>query len=220
MSKDAKKIKPASLKIFQKFGWLVLRPILKLLTGYRFLTDGDINDLKRPLLIIANHQTFLDPALIGTVLPLNCPVYPIYFMTKGAIMATPILGGFLKLCGAFAARRGEGMENALKQSEQILQSGYSVVFFPQGKLFPEFKIEQGRAGVSALALQTGVSILPVAILGLANFSWKNFFLRRYKVKIIIGQPFLLKEKLDQFNAAGNIEVGTQIIMREIKKLME
>jgi 1-acyl-sn-glycerol-3-phosphate acyltransferase len=220
MSKNTKKISPAGLSIAQKIGWLALRPILKLFTGCRLITRCDISDLKRPLLVVANHQTFLDPPLIGTVLPFNCPVYPIYFITKDSIMAAPFVGGFLKLCGAFAARRGEGLEKAIEEPRQILKSGYSVVFFPQGKRYPEFKIEQGRPGASLLALETNVNILPVAILGLADFSWKKFFLRRHKVKIIVGQPFALKEKLDQFYASGSIEIGVRIIMQEIKKLME
>lgn len=213
-------INPKILSITQKIGWIILRPLLKFFTGYRFSANCDIQDLKRPLIIVSNHLSFIDPSLIGTVLPFNCPAYPIYFFAKDTIITAPFWGGFLKLLGAFRAWRGQGLEKALEEPKQILQSGYSVMFFPQGKRFPEFKIEQGRPGATALALTTGVNVLPVAILGLSNFSWKNFFLRRHKVKTIIGQPFSLKEKLDQFYASGNIEVGTQIIMQEIKKLME
>lgn len=213
-------VSPESLSITQKIGWIILRPILKVFTGYRFSANCDIQDLKRPLIIVSNHLSFIDPPLIGTVLPINCPVYPIYFIAKDSLMTAPFWGGFLKLLGAFRAWRGRGLEKALEEPKQILQSGCSVMFFPQGKRFPEFKIEQGRPGAATLALKTGVSILPAAILGLNNFSWKNFFLKRHKVKIIFGQPFSLKEKLEQFYASDNIEVGTQIIMQEIKKLME
>jgi 1-acyl-sn-glycerol-3-phosphate acyltransferase len=120
------------------------------------------------------------------------------------------------------ARKHEGLEKSLAEPKQILQSGYSLVFFPQGKRYPyfEFRLEQGGPGAAVLAIQTQKPILPMAICGIPAFSWKNFFLRKYRVKVIVGQPFSLQEKLAQNYAEGNIEIGSQIIMREIQKLLE
>ncbi len=220
MSKN--QVNPTSLKIVQKIGWLALRPILKFFIRYRFRANCDIEDLKRPLIIASNHLSYLDPPILGTVLPFGSSVYPIYFIAKDSLMTAPVWGGFLKLLGAFRAWRGTGLEKSLAEPKQILERGCSLVIFPQGKRYPysEFKLEQGRPGVATLALGTGKPILPVAICGIQAFSWKNFFLRKYSVKVIIGKPFLLKEKLAQNYAEDNIEVGSQIIMREIQKLLE
>ncbi|OGZ34337.1 MAG: hypothetical protein A2Y98_00320 [Candidatus Portnoybacteria bacterium RBG_19FT_COMBO_36_7] len=217
-----RRINPTSLRICQKIGWLFLRPILKFFIHYRFLSNCDIKDLQSPLILVSNHLSYLDPPILGTVLPFGSPVYPVYFITKDTLMTTPVLGGFLKVLGALRAWRGEGLKKSLEAPKEVLQNSCSIVFFPQGKRYPfeEFKLEQGRPGAAFLALETGKPILPAAILGLANFSWKNFFLRRYRVKVIIGQPFLLAEKLAQNYTPQNIEVGTQIIMREIQKLMQ
>ncbi|OIO48180.1 MAG: hypothetical protein AUJ32_01110 [Parcubacteria group bacterium CG1_02_40_82] len=215
-------INPTSLRIVQKIGWLILRPILKFFIRYRFRVNCDIEDLKRPLIIASNHLSYLDPPILGTVLPFGSPAYPIYFITKDSLITAPFWGGFLKLLGALRAWRGKGMEKSLAEPKQVLEQGCSLVIFPQGKRYPfeEFKLEQGRPGVATLALGTGKPILPVAICGIQTFSWKNFFLRKYSVRVIIGKPFLLQEKLAQNYAEGNIEIGTQIIMREIQKLME
>jgi 1-acyl-sn-glycerol-3-phosphate acyltransferase len=215
-------INPTSLGIWQKIGWLALRPILKFFIRYRLSANCDIRDLKRPLIIVSNHLSYLDPPILGTILPFGCQVYPIYFIAKDSLMTTSIWGGFLKMLGALRAWRGEGLEKSLQAPKQVLQSGYSMVFFPQGKRYPyhEFALEQGRPGVATLALETGKPILPTAICGIPVFSWKNFFLRKYRVKVIVGHPFSLQEKLAANYAEGNIEVGTQIIMREIQKLLE
>ena len=215
-------INPTSLKVTQKIGWLVLRPILKFFIHYRLLSNCDIDDLKRPLIIVSNHLSYLDPPILGTILPFGSPAYPVYFIAKDTLMTAPVLGGFLKLFGALRARKHEGLEKSLAEPKEILQNDCSLVFFPQGRRYPyfEFKLEQGRPGAATLALQTQKPILPMAICGISTFSWKNFFLRKYSVKVIIGQPFMLGEKLAQNYAQGDVEVGTQIIMREIQKLLE
>lgn len=215
-------VNPTSLRIVQKIGWLIIRPILKFFTGYRFITNCDIGDMDSPFIVVSNHLSYLDPPILGTVLPFDSPVYPIYFIAKDSLMTTPFFGSFIKFFGAFRAWRGEGFQKALKEPRQILEAGCSLVFFPQGKRYPyqDFRLDQGRPGVATLALESGKPILPVAICGIQDFSWKNFFLRKYSVRVIIGKPFLLKEKLAQNYAQGNLEIGTQIIMREIQKLLE
>ena len=213
---------PTSFRIVQKIGWLVLRPILKFFIRYRFRAECEIDELKSPLIIASNHLSYLDPPILGTVLPFGSQAYPVYFITKDSLITAPFWGGFLKFLGALRAWRGTGLEKSLAEPKQILERGCSLVVFPQGKRYPynEFKLEQGRPGAATLAFETGKPILPMAICGIQAFSWKNFFLRKYSVKVIIGRPFMLGEKLAQNYVEGNLEVGTQIIMREIQKLME
>ncbi len=210
-------IDPKILKITQKIGWIILRPFLKFFTGYGLSADCDVKNLKSPLIIASNHVSFLDPPILGTILPINCPAYPAYFITKDKYMDIPVLGRFLKMLGAFRACRGEGIEKSLAEPKKILLNGCSVVFFPEGGLK---KGLIGKPGAAMLALQTNVPILPMAICGLENFSWPNFLLRNHRVKVMVGKPFLLKDKLAEFYASDNIELGTQIIMQEIKKLLE
>jgi len=211
----------ASLNITQKFGWLVLRPLLKFFIRYRCSTDCDLKDLTSPLIIVSNHISYLDPPIVGTVMPFGCPTYPVYFITKDKLMTAPFLGGFLKFFGAFRAWRGQGLEKSLKEPKEIIGRGCSLVFFPQGGKKPDFALEQGKPGAAALSLQTDTPILPVAICGLTPFSWKNLFLRQYRVRVKIGQPFSLKEKLTQhYIFEDNLEIATQIVMREIQKLLE
>jgi 1-acyl-sn-glycerol-3-phosphate acyltransferase len=216
------KISPTGLRITQKIGWIILRPILKFFIRYRLCANCDLADLRRPLIIVSNHLSYLDPPILGTILPFGSDAYPVYFIAKDSLMTTPIWGGFLKILGALRAWRGEGLDKSLQAPKEVLENGCSIVFFPQGKRYPnqDFALEQGRPGTAALALATNKPILPVAICGLTNFSWKNFFRRRYRVKVVVGQPFVLSEKLSQNYSPGNIEVGTQLVMREIQKLLE
>jgi len=213
------KLKTQQINLFQKIGWLILRPIFKFFTDYKLESESNIKNLTRPMIIVSNHVSFLDPLIIGTILPINSKVYPLYFITKDTIITTPLFGGFLKLFGAFRAWKGKGLEKSLEEPKKILQAGYSVVFFPQGHRYQEFKIEQGRPGTAALALATNKPILPIAICGLNPFSWKKFFLRKYKVKVKIGQPFWLKEEIIPA-ILTDLHHPTQIIMEKIEKLLK
>ncbi|MDD5590150.1 MAG: lysophospholipid acyltransferase family protein [Candidatus Portnoybacteria bacterium] len=208
------------LNIVQKIGWIILRPFFLFFAHFKYETEIDLNSLKRPIIIVANHETFIDTLLIGDALPFSCPIFPIYFIAADEYIKTPGLGSLMKLFGAFPACKGQGMEKSLEMPKKVLASGCSVFFFPQGRRCANFELEQGKPGAAILALQTNKIILPVAICGLSNFSWKGFFLRRHRVRIRIGKPFLLKDKLDEIYCPGNFEVGTQIIMEEIKKLLK
>lgn len=207
------------IKFSQKIGWITLRPILKFFIRYRLEIKASPGKFYRPLIVVSNHTSYLDPSIIGTILPFNSQVYPIYFITKDTVATVSLLGGFLKLLGAFRAWKGEGLQKALEEPKKILQNGYSVVFFPQGHRSPEFHADQGRPGAAALALETNKPILPIGISGLTNFSWKNFFLRKYHVKVKVGQPFSLKEKLGS-QTPPDLHQPTEIIMREIERLLE
>lgn len=196
-----------------------MRPFFLFFTRFSYETEADLSALRSPIIIVSNHVTFIDPFLIGSVLPKKCAILPIYFIAADEYMKIPGLGLFLKLFGAFPACKGQGIERSLERPRQILASAFSLFFFPQGKRCATFQIEQGRQGVSILALDANKMILPVAINGLSNFSWKGFFLRQHCVKIKFGKPFYLKDKLRELYCPGNCEVGTQVIMGEIKKLL-
>jgi len=177
---------------------------------------GDIEKLEKPLLIVANHTSNWDSPIIGTAM-ISCKLSPVYFITKDSLMTAPVLGGFLRLFGAFRAHKGEGMETSLIEPKEILENGYCVIFFPQGGRLAEFKTQEGRPGAAVLALQGGYPILPVAICGMTSVNFKDFFLRKNKVKVVIGQPFFLKNRLaDDF---FDLKIATKIIMGEIEALL-
>jgi 1-acyl-sn-glycerol-3-phosphate acyltransferase len=51
-----------------------------------------------PVLIVANHRSFLDPFLIGATLPAG---RPLNFMGKAELFARPRAGWYVSRCGCF-----------------------------------------------------------------------------------------------------------------------
>jgi len=203
---------------WQNFFGPIFCRIFQAMAGLQVSILPDVQKLTGPFLIVANHVSWLDPPLVGAALFGRIKIYPFFYIAKDKLINFPLFGGFIKRLGAFAARRGEGLEKSLALPKQLLISGYSVVFFPQGRLYEKFDIEQGRPGAAALALATNKPILPVAISGVSRPYWLKFLLRRCKIKIIVGQPFLLKDKFSP-DSQPVLGSATKIIMEEVEKLL-
>jgi 1-acyl-sn-glycerol-3-phosphate acyltransferase len=63
-----------------------------------------------PVLIVANHRSFLDPFLIGTLLLAR---RPLDLMGKAELFARPRAGWYISRCGCFPVRRCESDPAAL-----------------------------------------------------------------------------------------------------------
>jgi glycerol-3-phosphate dehydrogenase (NAD(P)+) len=139
----------------------VLKPLL---VGYFRLTRTRMEEIppEGALLIVANHRSFLDPFLIGTLLPSTRPVC---FMGKAELFARPRAGWYLSRCGCFPVRRGESDPDAMETARQVLASGGVVVIFPEGTRLRAGGVGRPRRGAFRLALQTGADVLPVCVIG-------------------------------------------------------
>lgn len=206
---------------FYYFSWLLLRPFLKFFTHFQ-VQFQNITLIKKPIIVVANHMSFLDPSLAGITFPLFSKIHPLYFMTKDSIIKKPLLGLLLKALGGFPAKKGQGLEVSLKKPQELLAKAQTVMMFPQGKRQLIFNIEQGRVGTAALALKTKVQILPLGIIDSAPGSIKKFILRKRRVKVKIGRPFSLHQILGEKTnySYGDYAQGTKVIMKEIGKLLK
>ena len=80
-----------------------------------------------PLLLAANHRSFLDPFVIGTLVR-----RPVYYMAKRELFERRWQAWVLNALGAFPVDRGAGDREAMATAKAILQRGDCVVIFPEG----------------------------------------------------------------------------------------
>ena len=136
------------------------------------------------LIIASNHQTYIDPFWI------SCPVKrPIRYLAWDAAFNWPLVGTMLRWFGSWPLQL-EGSDPApIRRSLQWLREGGAVVIFPEGgRGHADGSMRKFKAGAVRMALEAGVSILPVTIRG-GNRVWPmNYRLPRLTPVEIIYHP--------------------------------
>jgi len=202
-------------KWFYNFSWLVCRVIFPFFLHYEVKNRERLENLKPPLLVVANHVSFFDPHLIGGgAFPFNSKVFPIRFAVYPKYYYLPILFPFIWLYGGFPIYRKIGLGQSLRIPLKILQKEGTVGIFPRGKIHRYGRLRKGRRGAGYLALKANVPIIPIRIDGLLNMSFKEFLLRKRKAVINVGEKFSLP---DEIKKSGDINQATNFITDELIK---
>jgi len=157
---------------------------------------------KGPVLITANHKSYLDPPLIAWALKKRI----IFFMAKEELFKG-FLGILIKHWGnAFPVKRGHGDKKAILTALKLLKNNKALCIFPEGTRAKNTEFLPPKLGAGLLALKAKVPILPVLIWGTNE--------RPPKVTIVIGKVF----KLDLEDKKENYPIASNVIMEKIKEL--
>jgi 1-acyl-sn-glycerol-3-phosphate acyltransferase len=135
-----------------------------------------------PLLLASNHRSFLDPFVIGMLVR-----RPVYYMAKRELFEKRWQAWILNALGAFPVDRGHGDSAAMDTARAILERGDCVVLFPEGTRVRRGPLAKPRRGVGRLALETGVPVAPVAVIGTEEVR-RGWRIRPRKVRIRVGRP--------------------------------
>jgi len=145
------------------------RGILKgVVWGMERVTIIDLQQLKgvtRPFVVIANHSSHLDAPLIMGALPRPLARYLAAGAAGDYFFDVWWRRGLTALFfNAFPVdRSGRNPRNV--NAKMLLQHGVPVLVFPEGTRSKDGTMGHFKPGGAALALATGVPILPIAIIG-------------------------------------------------------
>ncbi|MBA2521956.1 MAG: 1-acyl-sn-glycerol-3-phosphate acyltransferase, partial [Solirubrobacterales bacterium] len=113
-----------------------------------------------PLIVAANHRSFLDPFLLGVMLPWRRPMH---YVAKVELFEKRWQGWFLNRLGAYPVRRGEADLQSLETSRRILARNGALGIFPEGTRIRRGSLAVPHRGVGRLALESGAAVVPVAV---------------------------------------------------------
>nr|WP_211163922.1 bifunctional acyl-ACP--phospholipid O-acyltransferase/long-chain-fatty-acid--ACP ligase [Parazoarcus communis] len=170
---------------------------------FRVRVTGDTTVFSRPrLLIVANHQSFLDGLLLGLFLPVN-PVFVVHTWVSRNLWFRIAL----KLVDYLAVDPTNPM--AMKKVIRLIEEGRPVVIFPEGRITTTGSLMKVYDGPAFVAAKTGATIVPVSLEGAT---------RSYFSRLSGRHPRQLLPAIRvSIQPASRIELGTTGAARERRR---
>lgn len=140
-----------------------VRLILKLLLTplFRIRAEGlEAVPARGPVIIAANHKSFLDPVVLGIVLK-----RPVRFMAKKELFNIPLFGWLITRLGAFPVDRGKPDRASLRNSLEILENGEVLGIFVEGTRIKKPGIGEIKQGVYLISKMSRAPVVVAAIRG-------------------------------------------------------
>jgi 1-acyl-sn-glycerol-3-phosphate acyltransferase len=110
----------------------------------------------------ANHGSAIDIPILFGYLPVEFRI-----IHKRSLYLIPVLGWFLYLGGHIGIDRGKAFRarRSLVEAARRIASGMSVAVFPEGTRASDEKIRLFKRGSFLLAIEAGVPVVPVSLVG-------------------------------------------------------
>ncbi len=168
-----------------------------------------------PALLAANHQSYLDPVLVGAFTK-----RPLYYMARASLFNNRYFARLIRTFHAFPVKRGTADVGAIKESLRLLRAGCAIVVFPEGTRTTDGRIGVMQPGVVSLARRSGSSIIPVALEG-AYEAWprERKLPRWAPIAVQYGRPILPAdlEALDDRAAAVLLTERVRALQNELRE---
>ena len=139
----------------------VLRPFLRWLAVLLFRVDVQFRQNEfdhQRLLVVANHESFLDGLLLGLFLPID----PVFVVHTG-IAGNRWFRLLLSMVDYLAVDPTSPM--AMKKVIRLIESGRPVVIFPEGRITLTGSLMKVYDGPAFVAAKTGATVVPVRLDG-------------------------------------------------------
>ena len=148
---------------FLKF--FALGPLLKIV--FRPQTEGADHVPDGPAILASNHLSYADWLFVPLTLPRR-----VTFVAKAEYFTTPGIKGwfqkqFFTGSGQVPIDRAgaDAAAGALLSAKRVLADGGLFGIYPEGTRSHDGRLYRGKTGVARLALQTGVPVIPTAVVG-------------------------------------------------------
>ncbi len=168
----------------------VLAPLLRLF--FRPSADGLENVPATGAAILAgNHNSFLDNFMIPLVVPRRVTYLAKsdYFTGKG--VKGRLQAFFFRSAGQIPIDRsgGAASEAALATGLRVLQEGGLLALYPEGTRSPDGRLYRGKTGVARMALEAGVPVIPVGLVGMFEVQPPGQMMPKpQRVRMTFGRP--------------------------------
>ncbi|MGH1562653.1 lysophospholipid acyltransferase family protein [Mumia sp. DW29H23] len=200
--------------------FVILGPVLRLI--FRPEASGTENvPAEGPVIIASNHLSYSDWLFMPLVVPRR-----VTFVAKAEYFTSPGIKGwfqktFFSSTGQVPIDRtgGRASEGALRTQLRLLSKGEVCGIYPEGTRSPDGRLYRGRTGVARLALESGVTVVPVAVTGTNVVAPPGKIFGRYvRPSVRFGKPLDFSRYEGMADDRYILRAITDEIMYEIMRL--
>ncbi len=203
--------KAGSNHTLYKLAVLLLHLVLSLFFGYRRLGVNRV-PRKGPLLVVSNHQSYLDSVAVGTALYPRVATH----LARAGLFKRRGFASLILTFNAVPLREEEGDLGAMRLVIDRLKLGDAVIIYPEGSRTSDGEIHAFKRGATLITKRSGCTVLPVAIDGGYEI-WprtrKLPSLFRGPLRVLIGRPIDAADLL-----AHGPDAGLHRLEQEVRRL--
>jgi 1-acyl-sn-glycerol-3-phosphate acyltransferase len=164
-------------------GWLAFRAIFRFYFGWR-VYGAERVPVTGPVVLAANHASYVDPPLIGAGLPRQ-----VHFLARDTLFTQPVLGSLLRSWEVVPVDRDGAGAGGLKAILDRLRQGGAILLFPEGTRSADGQLQAARAGIGLVILKSSCPVVPVRVFGTFEAYGRRLRLPRpYRVTVKFGGP--------------------------------
>jgi 1-acyl-sn-glycerol-3-phosphate acyltransferase len=129
--------------------------------GFSFRARGGHNmPLTGPALLLANHQSYLDPLIVGLVAR-----RPLVYLARKTLFKNRIFAAMIRSLNAVPIDQDGIGKDGIRTILEQLHLGRAVIVFPEGERTPHGEMQPLKPGIQLLIKRTQAPIVPVGIAG-------------------------------------------------------
>ena len=157
---------------------------------YRVRAYGMKNVPKKgAVLVICNHQSFLDPIFSQSWVLRN-----FHFVARDTLFQIKFFGGLINSLYTIPIKRGQADVSAIKTIIEKLKEGLPICLYAESSRTSDGKIDDVKSGFSLLSRRSGATVVPTVIEG-AFEAWPRTrkFPKISKVAVAYGEAFTAEQ---------------------------
>jgi 1-acyl-sn-glycerol-3-phosphate acyltransferase len=169
-------------------GYTLSKTVAKI--GFQYRAFGQENIIEDgPAIMAANHQSYLDPQLVG----ITCRA-ELYYLARKTLFKNKVFGSILSRVNALPVDLSGADLTAVRTVIHLLKQGRRTVIFPEGTRSLTGQIQPARPGIGMIIAKTLAPVVPMRIFGSFQAWPKGGKIKLSPVTVVVGKPIRFKSE--------------------------